>query len=212
MGAWHAACARSEVRRSWILICIGGFLLVLFLAASGAYVQVRWLGPRPPDASEWFPMRLGDRWTYTDERGGGDIVFEVVRRTERDKIPLFVVERRIGPETLTFILAAAQNGVWIYETTKGVFDPPFMEFRLPPAGGDRWEHSGRFGDRPVGFEMSVSRIGGDEFEVIESSQTSHTAFRLRRGVGVTKLDGKAFDPHSASARYQSWKLRDFSRR
>ena len=203
------------MRRLRLSALIPTLLLLLLGAVGAAFVQVRWLGPRAPDASEWFPMRPGDRWTYADQRGGGHIVFEVVGRAERGGVPAFVVERRIGRETLTFILSVARNGVWIHETTKGVFDPPFMEFRLPPRVGDRWEHVGKFGDQPVSFEMAVSRVGPDEYDVREKSRTvtSTTDFRLKRGVGVTQLDGKSYDAHSEGPpRYQEWKLREFHRR
>jgi hypothetical protein len=170
-------------------------------------LAVRWWQER----GEWFPMRVGDRWTYRDGSTGESIVFEAVRQNPDES---FVVERRRGPETTTFVLSVGPESVFILETTGGRFAPPFEEFRLPRADGKEWSYDGTFGDRPVRIRSSCSGVERRRFEVREESSLSgNTTFTLERGKGVVRLYGKGNDVHGGQgARVFDWILEKFERR
>lgn len=162
------------------------------------------------DRGEWFPMRVGDRWTYRDSNTRGTVVFEVLRR---DPDGSFVVERRIGNDTLAFLVSVTPDSVFILGASGEAFDPPFEEFRLPHAGGDVWTYAGKLGKRPV--TVTSRRVQGDRrrFEVEErSSLSGNTTFTVKRGFGVVRLQGKRTDLHADGVRNFDWTLESFERR
>jgi len=158
---------------------------------------------------DWFPMRVGDRWTYRDAALPDRVVFDVVG----EKDGAFVVERRNGRDLVTFTLSLSGRSVFVHETSQGNFDPPFEEFRLPPVARESWIYRGRFGDREttVGSEVvSVSKTRCTIFEV--AGHGGRTTYTLEKGKGVTRLTGKYEDPHGFGRREGfDWTLESFER-
>lgn len=158
---------------------------------------------------DWFPMRVGDRWTYADPALPHKVVFEV---TGREPGGPFVVERRIGSDRTTFVVSVTPGSVFIVGTSLGAFDPPFEEFRLPPVPGMRWTWRGEFGGRPMEVTSEVERIQGSRWTVLETGPHGRTRFELERGRGVVRLEGKGDDPHGFGTRRFDWHLESFERR
>ena len=182
-------------------------LLALLL---GSIVALLWRLRNDGDA--WFPMRVGDRWTYADSGTSDRVVFEVIGR-DPTRPEAFVVERRIRRESVAFVVTLHRGSVRIHGTSRGEFDPPFEEFRLPPVQGEAWSYEGRFGGRPVRVDSRVESVRGWRCEIIESSSVSGgTTFTLERGKGVVRLRGKANDPHGFGSRKFDWTLETFERK
>lgn len=158
---------------------------------------------------DWFPMRVGDRWTYVDPKIPHKVVFEAVRREPGGA---YLVERRIGPDRATFVVSVTPDSVFIVGTSAGAFDPPFEEFRLPPVPGMAWTYEGEFAGRPMTVRSEVEKGGGSRRTVLETGPHGWTRFELERGRGVVKLEGKGNDPHGFGRRCFDWTLESFERR
>lgn len=164
------------------------------------------------DGNAWFPMEVGDRWTYAEGSSPDRVVFEVIGR-DPTRPEAFVVERRIRRESVAFVVTVRKGSVRILGTSKGEFDPPFEEFRLPPVQGASWSYEGRFGGRPVRVSTRVESVGKGRCEIVEGSSVSGaTTFTLERGKGVVRLRGKANDPHGFGSREFDWTLEKFERK
>jgi len=162
------------------------------------------------DRGDWFPMRVGDRWTYRDDRGGPNVVFEVLRREPAGP---FVVERRIGADKVEFILSVTPDSVLLLGTSGEAFDPPFEEFRLPNSGSDLWTYEGRLGKHRVEVTSRRTQADRRRFHVEEiSSLSGKTTFTVERGRGVVRLVGKRTDLHADGLRGFDWILESFERR
>lgn len=191
----------------WIVLAAALLILGVCL-----WVDLR-LHP-PPDVNEWFPMRVGDRWTYADADGGEPVVFEVVAHNDVAGIPLFVVDRRCGRDKVSFAVEVTQAGVWIHGTSKGVFSPPLQEFRFPLRDGDSWTYKGRFAGRALEVTYGTHSVKPTKCEVSESysNTVANTRFTLEKGIGVTRLAGKVNDPHQTRSGPFDWKLQKLERR
>ena len=189
--------------RAWkVVVGVVVGIAVVLLPALG------YLGWR--DRGEWFPMRVGDRWTYRDLDTRGTVVFEVLRREPGGA---FLVERRIGNDAVSFLVSVTPDSVFILETSGEAFDPPFEEFRLPPAAGDAWTYAGTLGPRPVTATSRRTQSDRRRFSVEErSSLSGKTTFTVERGVGVVRLQGKRTDIHASGLRGFEWTLESFERR
>ena len=178
------------------------------------WMIIRWQAMRAVE--EWFPMRMGDRWTYRDEyaRMPYKIIFEVVDVTVREGHKAFVVERRIASETIVFIVSVRMDGVWIHGTLKEDFSPAFHEFRLPPVQSDEWTYKGRLGNNPLTVTSRINRVTESECEVVEDlSHAGYTTFVIRKGEGVVRLTGKSNDIHGFGLGYGfDWWLEKFERK
>ena len=177
-----------------------------------AWMIIRWQMMRAVD--EWFPMRMGDRWTYRDAIGGDPIIFEVVDVTVREGQKAFVVERRIASDTVVFIISVRMDGVWIHGTLKEDFSPAFHEFRLPPVQSDEWTYKGRLGKNPLTVTSRITRVTESECEVREEpSLGGYTGFVIQKGKGVVKVTGKLNDIHAFGVHHGfDWRLEKFERR
>ena len=161
------------------------------------------------DRGEWFPMSVGDRWTYVDGSSPERVVFAVLRR-ETDGA--FVVERRIGNDRVHFVLCVTRDSVFLLGTTGVPFNPPFEEFRLPQLAGSDWTYEGVLGQHPVSVSSRREILGRRSFQVEEhSSLSGRTTFTLERGKGVVRLKGKRTDLHSSGFRVFDWTLEKFER-
>jgi hypothetical protein len=158
---------------------------------------------------EWFPMKVGDRWTYVDPAIPHKVVFDVVGREAGGA---FTVDRRIGSERTTFVVSVSPDSVFILGTSKGAFEPPFEEFRLPPVPGMKWTYRGEFRGRPMTVRSEVEASRGPRRVVKEDGPHGWTRFELERGRGVVKLEGKGADPHGFGQRRFDWTLESFERR
>jgi hypothetical protein len=203
--AWHRTCGEKSMRavRFWKVVfgIAGGTAIVLLPALAFRWWQ---------DRDVWFPMRVGDRWTYRDAGSREKIVFEVLRCEQGGA---FVVERRVGEDAVSFIVSVTPDSVFILGTSGETFDPPFEEFRLPHAPGDVWTYAGKLGKRSV--TATFRRLQGERrrFEVEErSSLSGYTTFSVKRGVGVVGLQGKRTDIHADGVRNFDWTLESFERR
>lgn len=188
--------------RSWkVATGILAAIAVVLLPAAG----MLWWNVR----QDWFPMSVGDRWTYVDPNIPHKVVFEAVRR---DPAGPFVVERRIGSQVSTFVVSVTRDSVFILDTSQGAFDPPFEEFRLPPVPGMKWTYRGEFGGKPMIVRSEVEGGRGRRRTVMEDGPHGWTRFELERGRGVVKLEGKGSDPHGFGERRFDWTLESFERR
>ena len=189
--------------RAWkISLGIACGVTAVFLPALG----YRWW----LDRGEWFPMKVGDRWTYRDDRGGPKVVFETLLREAGGE---FIVERRIGATSVRFVLSVTSDSVLLLGASGEPFDPPFEEFRLPPAGADEWSYDGRLGTRAVQATSRRVQAHRRRFEVEErSSLSGRTTFTVERGKGVVRLVGKRTDIHSSGVSSFDWILESFERR
>lgn len=162
------------------------------------------------DIHDWFPLAVSDRWTYRDAGHSEPVVFEVVGESAPG---VFDVERRARGTKVVFTVSVSGRSVLIHGTSKGRFDPPLEELRLPPLAGERWVSKGYFGKESYEARLRVESASSTRCVIREETRGfATTTFEIERGKGVTRLTGKEGDVHNFGDGHYEWTLESFERR
>ena len=162
--------------------------------------------PREPKATaDYFPLRVGDSWTYRNTEEGG-YTWKVLSEEPQENGPArYVVEVRSG---VVIQNVFSKDGGWIlfhaesypeHEGLKATYDPPKQYLPNPLVAGQKWESTGKDptqvehheSSRVVGFENVTVPAG--KFRAMKVvSEVSGSGSPLTRtnwyadGVGLVK--------------------------
>ncbi len=170
--------------------------------------------------AEFFPMRVGDKWTYA--HGKTDVVFKVLKTEKAKERKLFVVQRTVGKSSVDFKLSIRKDGVYIHQEGTKQFTPPLRQFAFPARKGETWKWQGTYGDekRIEQFEfvdVVKKTVSAGKFSAIlvlqKNKETGDKVrFYLAKGVGVINLRGKTelIRPNHRKVLFD-WRLKRFER-
>jgi hypothetical protein len=92
--------------------------------------------------TDYFPLKLGNTWTYkTSGMDGTKLVVKVVKTEEVDNQPCALVEMRTGqrPQIVsTEHIAVKADGVFRYTDEGKRLNPPICILKLPIKNNDTW--------------------------------------------------------------------------
>ncbi|MEY2585275.1 MAG: hypothetical protein QOD80_1301 [Verrucomicrobiota bacterium] len=136
--------------------------IMLLTVAAGSGVDAA----KPKSAADFFPLRVGDSWTYRNNESGGYTWKVLSEEPQEGGPPRYVVEFRSEAIILnTFSKAAG----WVllhsenypeHEALKATYDPPKQYLPVPPAAGQKWEWTGK--DPTQTERHESSRVAGFE--------------------------------------------------
>jgi hypothetical protein len=137
-------------------------IVILFLALTAFGAK-----PKGPKATaDYFPLRVGDSWTYRNTEEGG-YTWKVLSEEPQEGGPVrYLVEFRSG---VVIQNVFSKAGGWVlfhaesypeYEGLKATYEPPKQYLPNPLVAGQKWEWAGkdptqvehRESSRAVGFE------------------------------------------------------------
>ena len=102
---------------------------------------------KPP--GDYFPLRVGDSWTYRNSEQGGYILTVLREEPQGGGPNQFVVELSSGVKILN-VFSKAEGWVWLhaerYPEHEGLemkYDPPKQYLPNPLVLGQKWEWSGK---------------------------------------------------------------------
>jgi hypothetical protein len=176
-------------------------LATLFLAPSAFSGKPK----EPKTTADYFPLRVGDSWTYRNTEEGG-YTWKVLSEEPREGGPIrYVVEFRSGV-IIQNVFSKADGWVLFHaesypehEGLKATYEPPKQYLPNPLAAGQKWEWTGKDptqmehheSSRVVGFENITVPAG--KFRAIKVvSEVSGGAIPMTRtnwyanGVGLVK--------------------------
>lgn len=121
----------------------------------------------PKPAADYFPLRVGDSWTYRNDGGAGEYTYKVEREDPQPgQASRFLVLLTAGVKVENFYSKA--DG-WVllhglnYPEHEGLqvkYDPPKQYLPNPPVEGKTWEWSGK--DQSGNDRHEESRVAGIE--------------------------------------------------
>jgi hypothetical protein len=141
--------------------------LLLALTAFGAKPKV------PKATADYFPLRVGDSWTYRNTEEGGYTLKVLSEEPQEGGSARYVVELRSGVIIQNLFSKA---GGWVlfhaqsypeHEGLKATYEPPKQYLPNPLVAGQKWEWAGkdptlverRESSRVVGFENVTVAAG-----------------------------------------------------
>ncbi|MDP9100275.1 MAG: hypothetical protein M3N48_14965 [Verrucomicrobiota bacterium] len=159
-------------------------LATLFLAPNVFSVK-----PRDPKATaDYFPLRVGDSWTYRNNEEGG-YTLKVLSEEPQEGGPVrYVVEFRSGVIIQNIF---SKVGGWVlfhaesypeHEGLKATYEPPKQYLPNPLVAGQKWEWSGK--DPTQVEHQEKSRVVG--FENVTVAAGKYRAMKV-----VTEVSGGA---------------------
>ena len=131
--------------------------------------------PLPDTVSPYFPMDIGNTWTY-DSEGGPDVIFEIVGTEVIDGTSCHKVNRTIDEEVIPFYLSLTPEGLTIHKVGKDIYDPPFLEFALPLSHKDTRERSWKGMIGANAYEIASRNLGKD---IVTLPTGDQVAIRVR---------------------------------
>jgi hypothetical protein len=173
--------------------------LLLALTAFGAK-------PKGPKATaDYFPLRVGDSWTYRNTEEGGYTLKVLSAEPQEGGPPRYVVEFRSGV-IIQKVFSKTEGWVHFHDESypeqeglKATYEPPKQYLPNPLVAGQKWEWSGKDptqmehheSSRVVGFENITVAAG--KFRAMKVvSEVSGGAIPMTRtnwyaeGVGLVK--------------------------
>ncbi|MEY2551299.1 MAG: hypothetical protein QOG12_1443 [Verrucomicrobiota bacterium] len=121
---------------------------------------------KPKSAADFFPLRVGDSWTYRNNESGGYTWKVLSEEPQEGGPPRYVVEFRSEVIILNIFSKAAG---WVllhsenypeHEGLKANYDPPKQYLPVPLAAGQKWEWTGK--DPTQTERHESSRVAGFE--------------------------------------------------
>jgi hypothetical protein len=121
---------------------------------------------KPKPEADFFPLRVGDSWTYRNSESGGYTWKVLSEEPQEGGPPRFVLEFR---SEVIILNTYSKAGGWVllhsesypeHEGLKAIYEPPKQYLPSPLAAGQKWEWSGKDptqtvrqeNHRVVGFE------------------------------------------------------------
>jgi len=92
-----------------------------------------------PRETPWFPLQIGNTWTYKDS-AGQRIVLKVKSYEKVDNIPTARIEMSQADKVLSSEnIGVTESGVYRYRFNEQKPDKPVLVLKLPPKKGDEWK-------------------------------------------------------------------------
>lgn len=139
--------------------------------------------------ADFFPMRVGDSWTYRNDGGAGEYSYKVVREDPQPSQPSrFLVELSAGVK-VEYLYSKADG--WVlqhsvrYPEHQGLevtYDPPRQHLPNPLIEGKTWEWSGK--DQSGNDRHEDTRVAGFE-------EVTVVAGKFRAMKVISKITGAA---------------------
>jgi hypothetical protein len=146
--------------------------ITLAALAFGSSAAARKPKPAKPEA-DYFPLRVGDMWTYRNSESGG-YTFKVVSEEPQQSAPTrYVVEvsselviQNVFSKPVGWVLLHSENYPE-HEGLKATYEPPKQYLQNPLVAGQKWEWTGKDptqvehheSSRVVGFENLTVAAG-----------------------------------------------------
>lgn len=106
----------------------------------------------------YYPLKVGNRWTYRADKGHRVIVqvqsAKVLTRSlgivggreQKEKVSGFVLQISSGDKTQTEVVAVLEDGIYRFEAAGKVLTPPLRLLKLPLNRGDSWKVESKSAD------------------------------------------------------------------
>jgi hypothetical protein len=141
------------------------------------------------EAADYFPLRVGDSWTYRNDGGAGEYTYKVLREDPQPShASRFLVELTAGVKVEYYYSKAdgwvLQHAVRYpeHEGLEVKYDPPRQHLPNPLVAGKTWEWSGK--DQSGNDRHEESRVAGFE-------EVTVVAGKFRAMKVVSKITGAA---------------------
>jgi hypothetical protein len=168
-------------------------LAVLLLAAAAAVAQDK------PKESPWYPLQVGNTWTYKDS-SGGRFTLKVTRHEKIDKVNAAHIELSgaDGKALLSEDVGVADDGVYRYKIGDQKPDKPVLFFKLPPKKGETWKVDTKVMGQPLTGTFKIDeaeiKIGDKTYKTFTSSSDDldiaglkwNVTFYFAENVGLVK--------------------------
>jgi hypothetical protein len=177
-----------------------GFLsasLAILLLATAVH------GQNKPKESPWYPLQIGNAWTYKDS-AGQRFTLKVARHETIDKVPAARVEM-LGPDgkMMAFeYVAVTDSGVFRYSFGDLKPDKPVMILKLPPKKGDEWKVDTKVLKESLTATFKIAekevKVPAGTYKTMEASSDDFEAagmklsctFYFAENVGLVKMELK----------------------
>src|SRR4051812_6956293 len=185
---------------------------VVFLVATCAFGPIA-SGKKPKPAKtavDYFPLRVGDSWTYRNSEEGGYTLKVLSEEPQTEGPPHYVVELLSGVKILHVFSKPAGRVLFHsedyseHEGLKATYDPPKQYLPNPLVAGQKWEWTGK-DPTQVEYQERSRVVGSEDITVaagkfhtmkVVTEITGGTASKTRTnwyadGVGLvkTRTDG-----------------------
>jgi len=126
----------------------------------------------PPRPADYFPLRVGDSWTYRNDTGETEFSQKIISEEKQaDGSVRYLLERLAGAKVLTWF---SKTGGWVlmhkesypeHEGLEATYEPPKQHLQNPLEKGFKWTWSGKDYTQ-VATEESYEVIGFDNVSVV----------------------------------------------
>ena len=139
-------------------------LVIAFIIFAQAFVT---LADKSKRTADYFPLRVGDSWTYRNGADGSEYRLKVLREEPQPDGPSrYLVELSAGVKVETLYSKA---GGWVllhavrypeHEGLEAKYEPPRQYLQNPLVAGTKWEWQGK--DQTQTERHEASRVAGFE--------------------------------------------------
>jgi len=99
-------------------------------------------GQEPTKESSYYPLKVGNKWTYRFTSGSsGKVDVRVTKLEKVGDVMCALLEAKAGSDgtPTTEHVAVQADGVYRYTSEGHKIEPPLRFLKLPPKSGDRWD-------------------------------------------------------------------------
>jgi hypothetical protein len=99
-------------------------------------------GQEPTKESPYYPLKVGNKWTYRFTSGSsGKVDVRVTKLEKVGDVMCALLEAKAGSDgtPTTEHVAVRDDGVYRYTSEGQRIEPPLRFLKLPPKSGDRWD-------------------------------------------------------------------------
>jgi hypothetical protein len=191
------------------------FLALTLLTLATAFIA---LAEEPKSSADYFPLRVGDSWTYRNSADGSEYSLKVLGEEKHpDGSTRYQVEKLAGPKDskVQIHLSFSKAKGWVllhgerypeHEGLEAKYDPPKQYLPNPLVPETKWEWNGKdYTQTPMSEESRV--VGSEEITVpagkframkVVSQVTGSSApvtktYWYADGVGLVKTTSEAGD-------------------
>jgi hypothetical protein len=141
-------------------------------------------GQEPTKESPYYPLKVGNKWTYRFTSGSSGTVDVRVTKLEKvGDVMCALLEAKAGSDgtPTTEHVAVQADGVYRYTSEGHKIEPPLRFLKLPPKSGDRWEVDSKSAGETVKgtltlgeAEVTVGKMTNRKFKAITADTKDMT--------------------------------------
>ena len=141
-------------------------------------------GQEPTKDSPYYPLKVGNKWTYRFTSGSSGTVDVRVAKLEKvGDVMCALLEAKAGSDgtPTTEHVAVQADGVYRYTSEGHKIEPPLRFLKLPPKSGDRWEVDSKSAGETVKgtftlgeAEVTVGKMTNRKFKAITADTKDMT--------------------------------------